>query len=117
MTTVDPDGGPHAVPVVFARFGDEIVSPIDHKPKTGHILARVKNLQRDDRVTLLVDLWDEDWTRLVWLMIRGRAVVDAAPSAEVMRAINVRYPQYEIDEAHEALIRIHPNRLSWWSWS
>jgi hypothetical protein len=93
------------------------VSPIDHKPKTGHILARVKNLQRDDRVTLLVDLWDEDWTRLVWLMIRGRAVVDAAPSAEVMRAINVRYPQYEIDEAHEALIRIHPGRLSWWSWS
>jgi hypothetical protein len=35
----------------------------------------------------------------------------------MMRAINVRYPQYEIDEAHEALIRIHPNRLSWWSWS
>jgi PPOX class probable F420-dependent enzyme len=117
MTTIQADGSPHSVPVVFASVGDQIVSPIDHKPKTGRTLERVKNLRRDARVTLLVDLWDEDWTKLVWLMIRGRAQVDETPAMDVMRTINRRYPQYAPDEAHDALIRIEPTLLSWWSWS
>ena len=117
MTTVDPDGSPHAVPVVFAVFGDAIVSPIDRKPKSGKTLARVKNLKRDSRVAVLIDLWDEDWTKLAWLMVTGRAEIDAAPGDAPMRAINVRYPQYAIDERHDAIIRIHPTRLLWWSWS
>jgi PPOX class probable F420-dependent enzyme len=117
MTTVNDVGGPHAVPVVFAVMGDEIVSPIDHKPKTGQTLARVKNLNRDDRVTLLLDQWDEDWTKLAWCMVRGHATVDATPPIELMAAINSRYPQYAQDEVHDALIRIRPTKLSWWSWS
>jgi PPOX class probable F420-dependent enzyme len=117
MTTIGTDGSPHSVPVVFASVGDEIVSPIDHKPKTGRTLERVKNLRGDARLTLLVDLWDEDWTKLVWLMIRGRARVDEMAPLDLMRAINQRYPQYAPDEAHDALIRIEPTLLSWWSWS
>lgn len=117
MTTISADGSAHAVPVVFAWVGAEIVSPIDHKPKTGDILARVKNIGRDDRVTLLVDHYDEDWTKLVWLMIRGRATVDPDASPELMQVLNHRYPQYEPDERHDALLRIQPVRLSWWSWS
>ena len=117
MTTLAADGSPHSVPVVFARVGGEIVSPIDHKPKSGQILARVKNIGRDDRVTLLIDHWNEEWERLTWLMVRGRATVDADASDELMRAVNARYPQYEPDERHDALIRIGPTRLSWWSWS
>lgn len=117
MTTIGSDGSAHSVPVVFAAIGDEIVSPIDHKPKTGRILARVRNLERDGRVTLLVDQWDEDWTRLAWLMVRGEAVVDPDPPVEPTRALNARYPQYELDEPHDALIRIQPTRLSWWTWS
>jgi PPOX class probable F420-dependent enzyme len=117
MTTIDPDGSPHSVPVVYAVVGDEIVSPIDHKPKSGRILMRVSNLQRDARVTLLLDLWDEDWTKLGWCMVRGRAVIDRSAPAEWMRAINARYPQYRIDEVHEALIRIRPTKLSWWTYS
>lgn len=105
------------MPVVLGVIEDEIVSPIDHKPKTGQILSRVKNLERDDRVTLLVDHWDEDWTRLAWLMVRGHAVVDPDASDEVMRILNARYPQYSVDERHDALIRIRPTRLTWWSWS
>jgi PPOX class probable F420-dependent enzyme len=117
MTTLDPDGSPHAVPVVFALIGSEIVSPIDHKPKSGVVMRRVKNLGRDDRVTLLIDDYDEDWTRLAWLMVRGRAIVDDDPDNAVMRALNTRYPQYEPDERHDALIRITPERLLWWRWS
>ena len=117
MSTIATDGSPHAVPVVFALLDDEIVSPIDHKPKSGMVMARVKNLARDDRVTLLVDHWDEDWTRLAWLMVRGRAIVDDDPSGPDMRAINDRFEQYEPDERHDALIRIRPVKLSWWSWT
>jgi PPOX class probable F420-dependent enzyme len=117
MTTIEPDGSPHSVPVVFAAVGEEIVSPIDHKPKTGVVMRRVKNLARDERVTLLVDDYVEDWTRLAWLMVRGRATVDEAASGDLMRALNARYRQYEPDERHDALIRIRPARLTWWTWS
>jgi PPOX class probable F420-dependent enzyme len=116
MTTLGPDGSPHSVPVVFATVADEIVSPIDHKPKTGRVLARVRNLERDDRVTLLVDRWEEDWTQLAWLMVRGRAVVDPNAPAEVLQSLNARYPQYAPDERHDAVIRIRPSRLLWWTW-
>jgi PPOX class probable F420-dependent enzyme len=117
MTTTLPDGGSHSVPVVFAVVKHEIVSPIDHKPKIGKKLARVRNLEHDDRVTLLVDRWEEDWTRLAWLMIQGRAVVDPDASSDDMRILNARYPQYERDERHDALIRITPKRLVWWAWT
>ena len=109
--------GPHAVPVVFAVVGEEILSPIDHKPKSGHKLARVKNLERDPRVTLLVDLWDEDWSKLAWIMVRGQAKIDESPAMELMRAINSRYEQYWKDEVHDALIHIRPTNLLWWTYT
>jgi PPOX class probable F420-dependent enzyme len=115
MSTVDEDSI-HSVPVVFAVVGNEIVSPIDHKPKSGKTLARVRNLERDDRVALLVDEWSEDWTQLGWLMVRGSATVEADAALADMRAINSRYPQYAPDERHDALIRIRPARLLWWTW-
>ncbi|MGH2752274.1 MAG: pyridoxamine 5'-phosphate oxidase family protein [Actinomycetota bacterium] len=117
MTTVDAGGAPHSVPVVFAVIGQEIVSPIDHKPKSGRMLARVRNLRRDDRVALLIDHWDEDWTQLAWVMVQGQAVVDSEASVNELRALNARYPQYAPDERHDALIRIRPTRLVWWTWS
>ncbi len=116
MTTISDDGAAHSVPVVFAVVNDEILSPIDHKPKSGQKLARVKNLERDDRVTLLADKWDEDWTRLGWVMVQGAAVVDTEPRVEEMRDLNARYPQYDPGERHDALIHIQPKRLLWWTW-
>ncbi|MGH2806088.1 MAG: pyridoxamine 5'-phosphate oxidase family protein [Actinomycetota bacterium] len=117
MTTLSADGTAHSVPVVFAAVGNEIVSPIDHKPKSGQVMARVKNLARDDRVTLLVHHWDEEWANLLWLMVRGSAAVDDHSTKELMHAINARYSQYEPDERHDALIRITPTRLTWWTWA
>ena len=117
MSTVDPDGSAHSVPVVFAVVGAEIVSPIDHKPKTGRVMRRVHNIERDARVTLLIDHWDEAWTRLAWVMVRGTATLETDYPDELLHALNARYSQYEPDERHDALIRIRPNRLLWWSWS
>lgn len=117
MTTIDADGSAHSVPVVFAVVGDEVVSPIDHKPKSGVVMRRVRNLERDGRVTLLIDHYDEDWTRLSWLMVRGTARMDPAYPDELGSALNARYPQYEPDERHDALVRMRPRRFLWWSWA
>ena len=68
LATMGPDG-PHAVPIVFARAGGCIWSPVDGKPKRGGELARVAHLRADPRATLLIDRWDPDWTRLWWLRV------------------------------------------------
>ena len=117
LTTLDTDGSGHSVPMVFVVLGHEIVSPIDHKPKTGRVLARVKHIERDDRVTVLVDHWDEDWTRLAWVMVRANAVIDPDAPPEVVQSLNARYQQYAPDERPDALIRIRPTKLTWWTWT
>jgi PPOX class probable F420-dependent enzyme len=116
LTTLDPDGRGHSVPMVYVISGNEIVSPIDHKPKTGRELARVRNIQRDARVTVLVDHWDEDWTRLAWVMVRGHAVIESDAAPEVVQSLNARYQQYSSDERPDALIRIRPTTSTWWTW-
>jgi PPOX class probable F420-dependent enzyme len=116
LTTLDPDGSGHSVPVVFVVIGAEIVAPIDRKPKTGRALTRVKNIKRDARVTVLVDHWDEDWTRLAWVMVRARAVIEPGAPPEIVQALNARYQQYEPDEQPDALIRMRPTKLTWWTW-
>ena len=121
MATIGEDGRPHVVPVVFAIRGDEIVSAIDHKPKRGVVMARVRNLARDPSVTLMIDRWDEDWDRLAWAMIRGRAeVVERDP--EGARLLVERYPQYrdpQYDETlpFDAFIVISPIDILWWTYS
>ncbi len=117
LTTIARDGSGHTVPMVFVVIGDELVSPIDHKPKTGRVLARVRNIERDARVTVLVDHWDEDWTRLAWVMVRAHAVIDADAPPEVVQSLNARYRQYAPDERPDALIRIRPTKLTWWTWT
>ncbi|HZA19887.1 MAG TPA: pyridoxamine 5'-phosphate oxidase family protein [Actinomycetota bacterium] len=116
LTTLDPDGSGHSVPVVFVVIGDEIVSPIDHKPKSGRKLQRLSNIERDDRVTLLVDHWDEDWTRLAWVMVRAHAAVDAGAPHDLTTALHARYPQYAPDEQPDTWIRMRPAKLTWWTW-
>lgn len=115
LSTVGSDDFPHSVPVVFAIIGDEIVSPIDDKPKKGPELARVRNIGSGSPATLLVDHWDEDWTKLAWVMVRGSARVESGNAAD--RVLRSRYPQYEEDltPGSRSIVLI-PRRITWWSW-
>ena len=118
LTTVDGEARPHAVPVVFAIYKDQIVTPIDRKPKTTRALGRRKNIEQNPQAALLVDRWSEDWTELAWLMIRGTASVQPADgSTEEVEAIIARYPQYRDTLEGSEIIRIAPRRIAWWSWS
>ena len=120
LATVDPQGRPHAVPICFAELDGVLYTPIDEKPKTGdpRELRRIRNLLANPNVCLVVDHFEEDWTRLAWLQVRGTAaLVEAADErARAHAALRARYPQYRA-MALEALplIRITPTRLVGWS--
>ena len=78
LATIAPDGRPRLVPICFVLddVRPVLYSPLDEKPKRvldPRELARVQDLLRDPRVSVLIDRWDEDWTRLAWLRCDGMA--------------------------------------------
>jgi coenzyme F420-0:L-glutamate ligase / coenzyme F420-1:gamma-L-glutamate ligase len=126
LATIDPSGRPRLVPICFVLHEHEAVvySALDDKPKAvgdPHALARVRDVQRDPRVSILVDRWDEDWTRLAWLRCHGTASLleptgDASDEhAWAVRALRGKYRQYEThDLAVRPLIRIGLGRVTGW---
>lgn len=101
LATLGP-GGPHQVPIVFARAGGAFWSPVDGKPKRGGELARLRHVDADPRVSLLIDRYADDWRTLWWIRIDGEAEVvrPASPAAEpavaaALAALRQKYPQYE----------------------
>jgi len=115
LATVAPDGEPRLVPVTFAIRGAEIVTAIDAKPKSTVELARLDYVRARGRATFLADRWDEDWTRLGWVMIRGDARIDEAGSAAA--ALRARYAQLETIPADGPVIAIAPTSLRWWTFA
>ena len=98
LATADAAGRPYAVPVCFAHQAGRLYIPIDAKPKTGdpRNLKRLRNLREQPEAVLLLDSYDEDWTRLRWLAIRARATIleDGAERAAILTALEQRYRQY-----------------------
>jgi PPOX class probable F420-dependent enzyme len=94
LATTDPDGRPHLVPIVFVLDGDTLYSAVDRKPKRSTTLRRVENARARPDVTLLVDHYEEDWRRLWWIRLRGRArVLDGGDERE--RALTLLAHKYE----------------------
>src|SRR3954454_20211872 len=85
LATVDPQSGGHLVPLVFAVDGDRIFSPVDAKPKRTAALRRLANVRADPRVSLLVDHYVDDWTKLWWVRTDGVGRVVAASDPEAGR--------------------------------
>ena len=119
LATVDAQGRPHNVPVCFALLGGHVYIAVDEKPKrvTPERLRRVRNVQANPAVCLVVDDDDEDWSRLAWLQVRGRAtlVEDPAERTAALAALRARYPQYRAMALEgRPLLRITPQR--WVDW-
>lgn len=96
LGTIDPDGRPHAVPFCFVLTGDVVYSAVDHKPKTSPRLRRFDNIRANPDVVVLVDHYEEDWSRLWWVRLSGRAR-EVVPGPEADRAVDLlvgKYPQY-----------------------
>ena len=99
LATVDPEGRPHAVPICFALVGERVVSALDGKPETVEPseYRRVRNVEATPAVTVLVDRYTEDWDRLGWVQVRGRASVlgPGEPNQrEAVATLEAKYEQY-----------------------
>lgn len=123
LATVTPEGRPHVVPFVFAlvRDGDElrIYWAVDRKPKRSERLRRLENLERNPAAEVLVDGYDEDWTRLWWVRAHGtgRIVADAVERASALAALSEKYQRYETEPPAGPVVAIDVARLSSWTGS
>ena len=101
LATVNADGTPHLVPIVFALYGETLYSAVDAKPKRSRTLRRVENARERPGVTVLVDHYEEEWGRLWWVRLDGRAhVLDAGEEAELaLRLLTDKYEQYRRQSA------------------
>jgi PPOX class probable F420-dependent enzyme len=117
LATVRDDGRPHLVPVCFAVDGDVIVSVVDDKPKRRTELQRLDNVRTQPAVSLLVDQYDDDWTRLWWVRADGVASV-LESGGEHARAIDLlvaKYAQYRARRPAGATLVIAIE--AWRGWS
>jgi PPOX class probable F420-dependent enzyme len=117
LATTDPDGRPHLVPIVFALDGTTLYTAVDAKPKRSRTLRRIKNARARPDVTVLVDRYDEDWTRLWWVRLRGRArVLDAGEEAErALALLAEKYEQYRDGPPTAPVLAI--DVAEWRGWS
>jgi PPOX class probable F420-dependent enzyme len=117
LATTDARGRPHVVPLCFALVGEIAYSAVDHKPKKGSRLRRLDNVAATGRACLLVDAYDEDWSRLWWVRLDGRArvVEDPAEAARALDALAAKYPQYAQRRPTGAVLALEITRWSGWS--
>ena len=117
LCTVDGDGRPSLVPFVFALSGDILYSAVDRKPKTTPRLRRLENIrERPDHVSVLVDHYEEDWTRLWWVRMGGRGrIVEAEESERALKLLAQKYEQYGAAPPTGPVIAI--DVAEWRGWS
>ena len=118
LATADAKGAPHLVPVCYAVVGTTAYITVDEKPKRTDIpLKRLRNIQENPAVALTVDRWDEDWSRLAWIMLRGNAdiLADGVEHDAAQERLRARYTQYRsMDIAPLPVIAIRISRVLGW---
>lgn len=122
LATADADGRPHAVPICFALVDDAIVTPIDEKPKANgpDALRRVRDIEANPRVAVLVDRYHENWDRLGWVTVYGTATIhhpddEDADHHAAVAALRAKYDQYH-DHALEdrPIVHVTPGSTTHW---
>lgn len=117
---------PYATPVVFILHNNNIYVPLDQKPKTVSIseLKRVKNIQENPKVCFLVHHYDEDWTRLWFVMITGYATLVNGTSKTLRTKLKTihnkflsKYSQYNKISVGSFYITIRIDKSTYWKYS
>ena len=105
---------PHLVPVVFCAMDGALFIPVDGKPKSGARLQRLRNIERNPAVAMLLDRYSDDWSELCWSRIDGRAQI-VATDDRIRAALRAKYPQYEQVEIGTTAIRVAIEGVVSWS--
>ncbi|MBN8871199.1 MAG: TIGR03668 family PPOX class F420-dependent oxidoreductase [Rhodospirillales bacterium] len=118
LATIGPGEVPHVVPVCYAVHDASLFISIDEKPKrVDRPLQRLRNIALHSQVAVTVDRWDEDWTRLAWVMLRGPAEIlsDGIEHDAAQERLRARYPQYRtMDLAPLPVIALRIARVTGW---
>jgi PPOX class probable F420-dependent enzyme len=121
LATADASGAPHVVPLCYARVGDSIYFVCDEKPKRAgpRALKRLSNIAHNPRVALVIDDYDEEWSRLAFLLLRLQAEIvrDEDEYQRALGALRGRYPQYRamsLKMSANPIVRLIPNRFHLW---
>lgn len=117
LATVRPDGRPHIVPITFALDGDTIVTAIDQKPKTTTSLQRLRNIEAHPVASVVIDHYEDDWSRLWWVRGDGtaRIVREGAAREHAVERLADKYLPYRQSAPQGPLIIVVVDR--WTSWS
>jgi PPOX class probable F420-dependent enzyme len=124
LATVDSECKPHLIPVVFVFDNNCYFIPIDekHKRSTPEKLRRTKNIQQNSNVVLLIDEYNEDWTKLYFIMIQGNASIIGGKNLQnekvllekAHRLLYEKYLQYEKVGVGGYVIMIDPKKVIYW---
>jgi PPOX class probable F420-dependent enzyme len=119
LATADARGNPHVVPVCFAIADKTLYITIDEKPKrtSGRPLKRLRNLMDNPSTAFVADRYDDDWSRLGWVMLSGRA--DILPDGEehdrAQALLRERYAPYRTMQlAGLPVIALRIERVTSW---
>ena len=117
LATLDADGRPHLVPIVFAVDGDTLYTAVDAKPKRSRRLRRIENARARPDVTILVDHYEDDWSRLWWVRLRGRArVLDEGGELErALELLCAKYPQYRLEPPSGPVLAVEVTEVRSWA--
>ena len=138
LATAGSEALPHVVPVVFAFDGEKYYIPVDEKSKIKEPdkLRRIKNIEVNPGVALLIDEYNEDWNKLLFIMIQGKASIlgkrrendkegaeeqqgDRGDNDKLLKIAHkllfMKYPQYQHIAIGKLCIVIYPQKTIFWS--
>ncbi|MQY32708.1 hypothetical protein SRB17_06620 [Streptomyces sp. RB17] len=119
LATADAEGVPHAVPVTFVVHDDVVYFAVDHKPKSTWNLRRLRNIRENPAVTVLVDHYDDEWSRLWWVRADGQAEV-LEEGQERLHAVELlcgKYDQYKEFPPQGPAVAVRVRRWSGWAFT
>jgi PPOX class probable F420-dependent enzyme len=117
LATVGPNGHPHIVPVCFALDDATLYFAVDSKPKRTTDLKRLRNIAANPAVSVLVDHYEDDWSRLWWVRLDGVARV-LTDQAEILKALDLlaaRYSQYRANAPAGPFVEVVIASVTGWS--
>lgn len=121
LATVDVDGNPHVIPVCYAFDGTRFYTPLDEKPKRveSYQLQRVRNIMAHATIALVIDRYDDDWSQLGYVLIRGQAELippeQTGVHSQALALLRERYMQYRAMALEKyAIIVITPAQVTSW---
>jgi PPOX class probable F420-dependent enzyme len=117
LATADAEGAPHLVPITFVVEGDRVCFAVDAKPKSSVRLRRLRNIEQNPQVSLLIDEYDEDWERLWWVRADGRARILGEGLETWRELLRARYPQYADVALDGPVVEITVSRWSGWRYA